>query len=94
MCSFKRDGMSCPLTNLHFRPHDTRGVEPVLAHVIPHALHEKVFTPIIRIPYGLIFTYLAKCIALFTGTSTRNEIMKYFNDISNAMNLEMKHMMT
>jgi hypothetical protein len=43
--SLRRDGTSCLLTGLPFQsPSGRRGVKPILAHIIPHSIHDKVRT--------------------------------------------------
>jgi len=39
---FKRDGNNYVLTMALFEPMNSRGVKPILAHVIPNSVHDKV----------------------------------------------------
>jgi hypothetical protein len=38
----RRDGISCLLTKVNFKPMDSSAVKPVLAYIIPNAVHGKV----------------------------------------------------
>jgi len=42
---FKRDGVHCPLTAIPFVPTYPDGVVPILSHVIPNSIHNKVSRP-------------------------------------------------
>jgi len=68
---FKRDGQSCPLTGMSFR---TRGIKPMLAHIIPNSIHNKPDT--------------IKCIAMLAGTTVRDLVLEQLNDLGNLMNIE------
>ncbi len=52
---FKRDGRSCLLTGVSFNTED--GVDPILAHIIPNSVHNKVSATNIRW-HSLIFLLL------------------------------------
>ncbi|KAK2459975.1 hypothetical protein APHAL10511_007981 [Amanita phalloides] len=71
---FKRDRSLCPVSALPFCPEDPDGYRPIMAHVIPNSVHGKPDT--------------LKCIAMFAGEETRNEVMSHLNGIGNGMNLE------
>jgi hypothetical protein len=40
--TLRRDGHTCPLTGVEFRPFNTRGIKPHLTQVIPNSVHDKV----------------------------------------------------
>ena len=42
MQAFKRDGETCLQTAEPFRPFDPLGVPPILSHVIPNSIYDKV----------------------------------------------------
>ncbi|KAI9573140.1 hypothetical protein HD554DRAFT_2276719 [Boletus coccyginus] len=72
--SFRRDGNSCLLTGTGFVPFDNDGILPALAHIIPISVHGKPET--------------LKCIAMFAGAATRDDIVSHLNNIGNTMNMQ------
>jgi hypothetical protein len=57
---FKRDGQKCPLTDTAFKaagikPILARSVRPVLAHIIPSSVHDKVSVTLPSRPFLILF---------------------------------------
>ncbi|KAG6379309.1 hypothetical protein JVT61DRAFT_11764 [Boletus reticuloceps] len=73
--SFKRDGNFCLLTDMEFRPFRKFGIFPALVHIIPNSIHGKPDT--------------LKCIAMFAGAATVDEVLHHLNNIGNVMNMEL-----
>ncbi|KAF8573916.1 hypothetical protein K439DRAFT_1665638 [Ramaria rubella] len=79
--AIKRDGKECMFTKrpfntpaTGFRESGLAGIDPVLAHIIPHSFHQKPDT--------------LALISMFAGEKTMEAVVEHLNSIGNAMNIE------